>query len=350
MPSDTPWLAGLGSHASSSQQTPQMRRLHGAFHWQYSVCRQSSCSLEVDTSHSHRDGYYPKADVRKPSMSSNVCIARQTIKRTSPLGRSSTSWRSSTRWDAQFVMRPFEIFRTAPNRRRSLIAAIMMWGRSIPWYLRAHQLRRPHIRLSRTPRFQTVVVERLLDDLHHHRQHLDSIVHRSLGKTDLSADRSNRRDGFSRLPLRLDCNLSQHDEHSRSECGLSSSSGSSSCGWCFFVDATQYVYVSEIWPNHLRSQGTAWGLAFFYLASEITLVAAPVALNSIGWRFYLVLIVPSVCYIAAIWFLFPVSIAMLMRFLIASTDFVTGDQRTDLGRDWIFVWRRAYCEPLVRYQ
>jgi hypothetical protein len=28
--------------------------------------------------------------------------------------------------DTQFVMRPFEIFRTAPNRRRSLIAAIMM--------------------------------------------------------------------------------------------------------------------------------------------------------------------------------------------------------------------------------
>lgn len=54
--------------------------------------------------------------------------------------------------------------------------------------------------------------------------------------------------------------------------------------WCFFVDATQYVYVSEIWPNHLRSQGTALGLAFFYLASEITLVGAPVALNQIGWK------------------------------------------------------------------
>lgn len=54
--------------------------------------------------------------------------------------------------------------------------------------------------------------------------------------------------------------------------------------WCFFVDATQYVYVSEIWPNHLRSQGTALGLATFYLASEVTLVAAPVALNQIGWR------------------------------------------------------------------
>jgi len=53
---------------------------------------------------------------------------------------------------------------------------------------------------------------------------------------------------------------------------------------CFFVDATQYVYVSEIWPNQLRSQGTALGLAAFYLASEVTLVAAPVALNDIGWR------------------------------------------------------------------
>ena len=50
------------------------------------------------------------------------------------------------------------------------------------------------------------------------------------------------------------------------------------------VDATQYVYVSEIWPNHLRSQGTALGLAVFYLASEVTLVGAPVALNSIGWK------------------------------------------------------------------
>jgi sugar porter (SP) family MFS transporter len=75
--------------------------------------------------------------------------------------------------------------------------------------------------------------------------------------------------------------------------------------WCFFVDATQYIYVAEIFPNHLRSQGVALGLSSFYLASEVTLVAAPVALNSIGWRFYLVLIIPSLCYIVAIYFLFP---------------------------------------------
>jgi hypothetical protein len=75
--------------------------------------------------------------------------------------------------------------------------------------------------------------------------------------------------------------------------------------WCFFIDATQHIYVAEISPNHLRSQGVALALSSFYLASEVTLVAAPVALNSIGWKFYLVLIVPSLCYIVAIYFLFP---------------------------------------------
>jgi MFS family permease len=75
--------------------------------------------------------------------------------------------------------------------------------------------------------------------------------------------------------------------------------------WCFFVDATQYVYLAEIFPNHLRSQGVALGLSAFYLASEVTLVGAPVALNAIGWKFYLVLIVPSLFYLACIYFLFP---------------------------------------------
>ena len=75
--------------------------------------------------------------------------------------------------------------------------------------------------------------------------------------------------------------------------------------WCFFIDATQYIYISEIWPNHLRSQGVALGLSSFYLASEVTLVGAPVALNAIGWKFYLVLICPSAVYICLIYLLFP---------------------------------------------
>lgn len=75
--------------------------------------------------------------------------------------------------------------------------------------------------------------------------------------------------------------------------------------WCFFIDATQYVYVAEIFPNHLRPHGVALGLSVFYLASEVTLVGAPVAMNKIGWKFYLVLIVPSVIYIVIMYFTFP---------------------------------------------
>jgi energy-coupling factor transporter transmembrane protein EcfT len=65
------------------------------------------------------------------------------------------------------------------------------------------------------------------------------------------------------------------------------------------------VYVSEIFPNHLRPAGVAFGLSAFYLASEVTLVGAPVALNKIGWKFYLVLIIPSGFYWLIIFFFFP---------------------------------------------
>lgn len=56
-------------------------------------------------------------------------------------------------------------------------------------------------------------------------------------------------------------------------------------------------YVAEIFPNHLRSAGVALSLACFYLASEITLCVAPIAMDSIGWKFYLVLICPSFFFI-----------------------------------------------------
>ncbi|KAL5334139.1 general substrate transporter [Aspergillus crustosus] len=75
--------------------------------------------------------------------------------------------------------------------------------------------------------------------------------------------------------------------------------------WSFFVDATQFAYISEIFPTHMRSQGVALGLGVFYLSSEVTLVAAPVGLESIGWRFYFVLIGPSLVYVACIYLLFP---------------------------------------------
>ncbi|KAJ6020499.1 hypothetical protein N7540_006003 [Penicillium herquei] len=75
--------------------------------------------------------------------------------------------------------------------------------------------------------------------------------------------------------------------------------------WCFFMDTTQYVYVSEIFPSHLRSVGVAFSLASFYLASEVTLSVAPIAMDSIGWKFYLVLICPSFFYIIFLFIYLP---------------------------------------------
>ncbi|KIW06943.1 uncharacterized protein PV09_02604 [Verruconis gallopava] len=75
--------------------------------------------------------------------------------------------------------------------------------------------------------------------------------------------------------------------------------------WFVKTKFDRFSYVSEIFPNHLRSAGVALGLASFYLASEVTLVAAPIAMNKIGWKFYLVLICPSFFYIIVMYFLFP---------------------------------------------
>lgn len=67
----------------------------------------------------------------------------------------------------------------------------------------------------------------------------------------------------------------------------------------------QTRYVSEIFPSHLRSAGVAFSLASFYLASEVTLSVAPIAMDSIGWKFYLVLICPSFFFIIFLFMYLP---------------------------------------------
>ncbi|KAJ5146478.1 uncharacterized protein N7515_001042 [Penicillium bovifimosum] len=206
--------------------------------------------------------------------------------------------------DRSMMVRPFELFRTLPNRRRALVAFILMWGNQ----------------------FLGVFVM----------TNYGVLIYASLGMS-------------GSIPLLLNACWTSFtligntwtafnvDSVGRRKCLLLGATGCTVsviflCAitaeylgtdniaglragvffvfffifwWSFFVDATQYVYVAEIFPNHLRSQGVALGLSSFYLASEITLVGAPVALNNIGWKFYLVLIIPSFCYIVAIYLLFP---------------------------------------------
>jgi hypothetical protein len=71
--------------------------------------------------------------------------------------------------------------------------------------------------------------------------------------------------------------------------------------WCTCVDATQYLYLSEIFPTYLRGKGVAVGMFSYYCASIIILVAGPIALDAIAWKFLLVFIIPTALYLVAIY-------------------------------------------------
>lgn len=77
------------------------------------------------------------------------------------------------------------------------------------------------------------------------------------------------------------------------------------CFWAVCIDSTQFVYVAEIFPSYIRAQGQAVGTLGLTLSNVILLVAAPIALNSIHWRFYLVNICWSIYFIISIYFFYP---------------------------------------------
>ena len=75
--------------------------------------------------------------------------------------------------------------------------------------------------------------------------------------------------------------------------------------WACCLDATQYLYVAEIFPTNVRSQGTAVGMAGLFCGTLVVLVAGPIALNDISWRFYFLLIIPPAIELVCVWIWFP---------------------------------------------
>ncbi|KAL4808578.1 general substrate transporter [Aspergillus unguis] len=55
------------------------------------------------------------------------------------------------------------------------------------------------------------------------------------------------------------------------------------------MDASTYVFASEIWPTHLRAKGFAVSVAGLFVGSLTLLEAAPTAFETIGYRFYLIM-------------------------------------------------------------
>lgn len=76
-----------------------------------------------------------------------------------------------------------------------------------------------------------------------------------------------------------------------------------SYGCC--VDATTYVYCSEIFPSHIRARGVAFSLAVLFLTAMVYLEAAPTAFAQVGWKYYLVFLILTSINIFIVWWIFP---------------------------------------------
>ncbi|KAJ3544405.1 hypothetical protein NM208_g3064 [Fusarium decemcellulare] len=76
------------------------------------------------------------------------------------------------------------------------------------------------------------------------------------------------------------------------------------------IECTAYVYGSEIWPTHLRSEGSTLVFTSFFGNSIAYSSPVTVGLKNIGWKFYMIFVVVTVVSTIAIWFTFPETIGL----------------------------------------
>ncbi|TKA74687.1 hypothetical protein B0A49_04268 [Cryomyces minteri] len=71
------------------------------------------------------------------------------------------------------------------------------------------------------------------------------------------------------------------------------------------LDGTQFAYLGELFPTHIRAKGMNLGVAGICLMNIIWLQVAPTAFIDIGWKFYLCFIIPGCISAVIIWLYFP---------------------------------------------
>ncbi|KAI9694027.1 MAG: hypothetical protein M1822_003298 [Bathelium mastoideum] len=71
------------------------------------------------------------------------------------------------------------------------------------------------------------------------------------------------------------------------------------------IECTSYVYTTEIWPTHLRSEGSTLAFASFF--GNAIAYSAPVSfgLSTIGWKFYMVFVAVTTVSTITIMLTFP---------------------------------------------
>ena len=71
------------------------------------------------------------------------------------------------------------------------------------------------------------------------------------------------------------------------------------------IDGVQFCSLSEIFPTHIRAKGVVVGVATICAINILWLQVAPIAFNTIGYKFYMVFCIPGAFAAAWLWFFFP---------------------------------------------
>ncbi|KAL4793093.1 general substrate transporter [Aspergillus venezuelensis] len=71
------------------------------------------------------------------------------------------------------------------------------------------------------------------------------------------------------------------------------------------IECTAYVYGSEIWPTHLRSEGSTIAFASFFGNAVAYTAPVTLALSTVGWKYYMVFVAVTVVSTVVIIFYFP---------------------------------------------
>ena len=77
------------------------------------------------------------------------------------------------------------------------------------------------------------------------------------------------------------------------------------CSYACFIDVNCWTVATEIFPSHLRAQGTGISIATLMLTDLLWLQLAPTAQTTIGWKYYLVFLCLTAVHIVYFWFRLP---------------------------------------------
>lgn len=72
-----------------------------------------------------------------------------------------------------------------------------------------------------------------------------------------------------------------------------------------FIDVNQYTVATEIFPSHLRCQGSSYSLAALFLTDVLWVDLAATAQATIGWKYYLVFLCLGIVHLIHLWFKLP---------------------------------------------